>query len=219
MPKVKYIENCIWFIDMDKVCPNLCGTYVIYNMKTPERWRALPQRALFASIFAQKSFNYVKTSCTWRHDVVPSRHMTSWCDVTWRHFVMTECTNINLSETSEITFFNLATLTFDLWPWPLNLAEIISRSFPLPNFVTLGQTVQPWERWLTDTQTHRLTDRRDRFYTLDRWRGREIRYTACTVYTVATLYCWQWTCSIYCTPLHLYCTSVWVHFSNKNIIT
>ncbi len=30
------------------------------------------------------------------------------------------------------------------------------------------------------------------------------------VYTAATLYCWQWTCSIYCTPLHLYCTSVWV---------
>ncbi len=26
----------------------------------------------------------------------------------------------------------------------------------------------------------------------------------------ATLYCWQWTCSIYCNPLHLYCTSVWV---------
>ncbi len=24
-------------------------------MKTPERWRALPRRALFASIFAQKS--------------------------------------------------------------------------------------------------------------------------------------------------------------------
>ena len=37
-----------------------------------------------------------------------------------------------------------------------------------------------------------------------------VRYTACTVYTAATLYCWQWTCSIYCTPLHLYCTSVWV---------
>ena len=29
------------------------------------------------------------------------------------------------------------------------------------------------------------------------------------VYTAATLYRWQWTCSIYCTPLHLYCTSVW----------
>ena len=36
-----------------------------------------------------------------------------------------------------------------------------------------------------------------------------VRYTACTVYTAATLYCWQWTCSVYCTPLHLYCTSVW----------
>ena len=29
----------------------------------------------------------------------------------------------------------------------------------------VSQTVQPWERWQTDRQT----DRRDRFYTLDRW--------------------------------------------------
>ncbi len=35
-------------------------------------------------------------------------------------------------------------------------------------------------------------------------------YCMYVVYTAATLYCWQWTCSIYCTPLHLYCTSVWV---------
>ena len=98
------------------------------------------------------------------------RHVTSWRlyrDVTWHHAVTSHdvmvwrhmpsfCNDrMYLSETSEITFFNLATLTFDLWP--LNLAEIISRSFPLPNFVTLGQTVQPWERWLTDTQTHRHT--------------------------------------------------------------
>ncbi len=44
-------------------------------MKTPERWGALPRRALFASIFAQKSSKDVKKSrryVTWRHDVVPS---------------------------------------------------------------------------------------------------------------------------------------------------
>ena len=36
-------------------------------------------------------------------------------------------------------------------------------------------------------------------------------YLLSTVYTAATLYCcWQGTCSIYCTPLYLYCTSVWV---------
>ncbi len=44
-----------------------------------------------------------------------------------------------------------------------------------------------------------------------------VRYTACTVYTAATLYCWQWTCSIYCTPLHLYCTSVWEGRKDVNI--
>ena len=30
-------------------------------------------------------------------------------------------------------------------------------------------TIQPWERWITDTRT----DTPDWFYTLDRWRGRE----------------------------------------------
>ncbi len=141
-----------------------------------------PATCPLCQYFAQKSSKDVKMSrhdVMWRHDVVPWRHMTSWCDVTWCPFVMTECTNINLSETSEITFFNLATLTFDLWPWPLNLAEIISRSFPLPNFVTLGQTVQPWERWLTDTQTHRLTDRQtDRTDFIPSMReGKKICYT------------------------------------------
>ncbi len=35
-----------------------------------------------------------------------------------------------------------------------------------------SQTVQPWERWQTDrqTHTHTHTHRRDRFYTLDRWK-------------------------------------------------
>ena len=49
-------------------------------MKTPERWRALPRRALFVSILAQKSSKDVKTSrwdITWRHDIVLWRHMTS----------------------------------------------------------------------------------------------------------------------------------------------
>ena len=123
--------------------------------------RDVPSLSVFLPKSRQKD---VKTSCrdvmtsyhdvTWRHDVMPWRHMTSGVMTNWL------CV-IHPSETSEITFFNLATLTFDLWPWPLNLAEIISRSFPLPNLVTLGQTVQPWERWLTDTQTHRQTDGTD----------------------------------------------------------
>ena len=67
----------------------------------------------------------------------------------------------------KITFFKPVTLTFDLWPWPLNLSEIPSRLVALPNFGSLRQTVQPWERWQTDRHAHR----RDRFYTLDRYAG------------------------------------------------
>ncbi len=40
---------------------------------------------------------------------------------------------------------------------------------PSTKFEFVRQTVKPWESWLTDTHT----DRRDQFYTLDRWRGRE----------------------------------------------
>ncbi len=138
-------------------------------MKTPERWRALPRHALFASTFGQKSSKDVKTSrhdATWRHDVVPWRHMTSWCDVAWRPFVMTECTNCNLSETSEITFFNL-----DLWPMTL--------TFELIRDIKVNASTKYWVcmsngsavRVLTDRHTH--THGRNRFYTLDRWRGRE----------------------------------------------
>ena len=48
----------------------------IFMMKMPERWRALPRRALFVSILAQKSSKGVKTS-QWCHDVVSLRHMTT----------------------------------------------------------------------------------------------------------------------------------------------
>ena len=52
----------------------------IRKMKPPERWRALPRRALFVSIFAQKSSKDVKTSCC---DVVPRRHVTSGVMTNW----------------------------------------------------------------------------------------------------------------------------------------
>ena len=44
--------------------------------------------------------------------------------------------------------------SFDLWPWPSNSSEILSRSTPPSNVGSLCQTVQPGERW----QTHRHTD-------------------------------------------------------------
>ncbi len=113
-------------------------------MKTPERWRPFLRCVLFANVFAERC-----------HGV------TSWQNTK----------RLNPPETSEFTFFNLVTLTFDLWPWPSKSSEILSRSMPPPNFAigSLRQTVQPWERSQTDRHTHR----RDWFYTLDRWRGRE----------------------------------------------
>ncbi len=76
---------------------------------------ALP-RALLFSILAQR------------------RQMTSCaqCDVTWR--LSYDMTKVNFpqvnhaSENPKFMFFNLATLTFDLWPWPSKSSEILSRS-------------------------------------------------------------------------------------------
>ncbi len=141
-------------------------------MKTPERWRALPRRALFVSILAQKSSKDVKTSrrdVTWRYDVVLWRHMMSGVMTKWLCAIYIGHT---ITKSQKITFFKMVTLPFDLWPWLSNLSEILSRAMFLPNCRSVAQTVQPWERWQTDTQTHR----RDRFYTLDRWRGREKVY-------------------------------------------
>ncbi len=98
----------------------------------------------------------------------------------------------------------MAILTFDLWPWPSNLSEILSRS--IPNFATVSQTVQPWECWLTDGHTHRHTDTLDRFYTLDCWRRRKryagIKWGAGTGASIGPLqiqlekqggcFCWRW---------------------------
>ncbi len=63
------------------------------------------------------------------------------------------------NETLENHIFELVTLTLDLWPWPHNSAKNLSQVFPTPSFVTLGQMVQSWERWLTDTHTHTHTHR------------------------------------------------------------
>ncbi len=75
------------------------------KMKTPERWRALPQRALLVSILAQK----------WSKDVKTSRRGVTSHDVRC-HYKMALC-NLHRSHhrrSPKITFFKMATLTFDL---------------------------------------------------------------------------------------------------------
>ncbi len=59
----------------------------------------------------------------------------------------------------EITFFDLVTLTFDLWPWPSNSFEILSKYTAVPNIGSVGPMVQSWERRQTHTRTHTHTHR------------------------------------------------------------
>ncbi len=117
-------------------------------MKTPEYWGALPRCAHFVSILAQNSSKDVKTS---RCGV-----MTSCCDV------MMLCRDIRCHDQMALRslhrshhkkirkFFKMATLTLDLWPWPSNLSEILSKTMSLSNFRSIAQMVQPES---ADTQT------------------------------------------------------------------
>ena len=98
------------------------------------------------------------------------RHVTSWRHSVTSHDILChdrESTWAVPSQVSKIHVFQHGDL--DLWPWPSNSSEILSRYICPPNFGSVLQTVRPWERWQTHTQTHR----RDRFHTLDRLRGRE----------------------------------------------
>ncbi len=74
------------------------------------------------------------------HNVIPWRHMTSWHhrtgqDFTWSHS--------NKKVLRKSHFFVPMTLTFDLWPWPSNLYEILSRSILVTTLVTIRQAVWP----------------------------------------------------------------------------
>ncbi len=123
-------------------------------------------------------YSYLNVS-KWCQDVTPWRHAVTLngpkCHGKWM------CTILHRSHhhrshhhhhtVEKFTFFNVPTLTIDLWPWTSNSSEGLSRSSLLPNFRSVRQTVHLWERWITDRHTH--THRPDRFYTLDRWRGRE----------------------------------------------
>ena len=93
---------------------------------------------------------------TWPHDIMVWRHMTSFVMSTW---CRNKCRNF--------TFSNMATLTFDL---DLDLIQDIMKVHTSIKFwvrTSNYSAVQTVQRW----QTH--THRRDRFHTLNRWRGRE----------------------------------------------
>ena len=111
----------------------------------PERWR--PSRMPSFSVFLPKDVK-------WRH--------TMWCYMTsviWQD--KSESPQVNhASENPKIMFFNLATLTFDLWPWPSKSSEILSRS---TLHQILGLYVKRFSRKSAElqTDTHAHTDGTD----------------------------------------------------------
>ncbi len=87
------------------------------------------------------------------------------CDVIWRD-------KVNMHRSTHLKIRKSGFSTPRLWPltlspWPSNSSEIFSMS----TSPSVCQTVWLGERWLTDTLAH--THRPDRFYTFDRWCGRE----------------------------------------------
>ncbi len=111
--------------------------------------------SLSLSLFQTKSPSNSHGDVVWRWDVMVTSHdvVTSWRDVRWPVLSWQNVQRLTHQKLWKITFFNLVTLTFDLWPWPSNSSEILPRSITKPNFATVCQTVQPWEH----SQTHRQT--------------------------------------------------------------
>ncbi len=124
----------------------------------------------------------VMTSCrdvmwchvtSWRHDVTPWRHvtsydvMTSWQDVTLGHDIA-PMTYISYGFNQIRTSWKSCFLSCDLWPWPINLSEILTRSIPLLILESVCQTVWLWEHSWTDRRTDRKmdwkTETQDRYY-------------------------------------------------------
>ena len=110
---------------------------------------------------------YAVTSWTWR---VTSRHdMTSHRDVVVlcqpAPSVMTKWTSIRkwIRNTKNHVFFN-----GDLDLWPMTLTFELVR-----DIVKVNPSAKFWVRTWNGSGVRALTDGRDRFYTLDRWRGRE----------------------------------------------
>ncbi len=93
-------------------------------------------------------------------DVVTSCRDILCHHISWQN----ESIQVNQSETPKSHF-----TTWLPWHLTYDLGLDIIRVNPYTKFWVRTSTVQPRESW----QMHTQTDRRDRFYTLDRWRRRE----------------------------------------------
>ena len=89
----------------------------------------------------------------WIQVVTPWHHKTSWHHAVTSHDVICP----HHKKHAKVLFFKMATLTFDLRPWPSNLHDILSMAISALNFRSVAQAVQSLEHWQTDTQTHTQT--------------------------------------------------------------
>ncbi len=107
----------------------------------------LPRRALFVNIFAKDLLTMTKTLL---HTTYHMWHWDAMAVMVWRH-VTYLCHDRMYNDYPIRNFGNYVFQHGDLDLWTSNSSEILSRSMPLPNSGSIGQTVQPWER----SQTHR----------------------------------------------------------------
>ena len=130
------------------------------QMKTPERWCALPRRALFVSILAQKSSKDVKTSHEVMKHAVMSHDVRCHAVTSWRYttsYDMTKwtCPGQPIWKAENHVF---QPRDLDLWPMTMTfkLIQYIVKVNPSTEFCvrTFNRSAG---RALTDTQTHTQT--------------------------------------------------------------
>ncbi len=112
----------------------------------------------------------------WCQDIMLWRHVTPWRHAVTSHNVL--CHNKKaLSNLHRTHHKNVLKSRFLKWrPWPMTLTFKLVRDFVKVNISTkfcVRNSNGTAVRVLTNWRTHTHTDTRDRFYTLDRWRGRE----------------------------------------------
>ena len=195
--------ECIVCFENNWQCTVLCVSIVslanttvdtyTYTMKTPERWRpshVVPPWSVFSP--HRPPYTHYKPWC----DITPWRRLVLWCHSMMSQDVMTSQCGIRwrwIYTGQPIRRF--AKLRFStLRPWPLTYDLDLQthsryhRGTPLHQI--LGLYVKRFSRESAyqqmDRQTEGQMDRQDRFYTLDRWRGREKRKEKIQTFLLST---------------------------------
>ena len=128
-----------------------------HEVKFTMSWKRLSVDAPPASQHPHQSFS-PKVLLPWKMVIVYAWDHISWfqaCAYVMKLWLTgnSDCAPNTHLTPQEITFFNLVTLTFDLWPWISKLAKILSGHISIPKIVFIRRTVQSWECWKTDRKT------------------------------------------------------------------